>query len=121
MIKLNDILNEKNIGVVSTDIKLKVSLEKSVHAGERQYRHTDIISEDDIINTVETALKKIGLSLIFDKVDIDEYVHIFNPRNNLNVIGFLKDKGNNTIEFIVVTVMTKRNFKPKPGTLTIRA
>ena len=120
MIKLNDLIIESKIATVSDDIQLIVTLDKSVHAGERQSRHDNVtITEDDIVKTVKDALRKIGLGLIFDKFDVNDYIHIFNRRNNLNVVGVLNDNRNNTIEFKIITVMVKAGFRAKSGTYTI--
>lgn len=121
-LKLNkyNYLKEADIAVVSNDIKLIITLDKTVHAEQRQLRHdTAHISESDIISTVENSLRKIGLGLLFDKFDIGDNIHIQNRRTNLNVVGVLLDNKNNTLKFKIITVMIKPNFKPYENTYTI--
>jgi len=120
MISLQTIL-EKAIASFSNTIKINVKVDKTIHAGERQSRHSDReISEGEIIETIQIATEKILKLMVFDKVDIGDAVHIHNTKTNLNVIGALENKTNNFVDFFVVTVMVKPNFKPKPGTKTIR-
>lgn len=111
---------EKVIGTVSDSIKVVIKLEKTAHAGERQERHYgEYIGEDEIKKTANGAVKAISGRLIFNKLDVGDFVHIHNTKTNLNLVGKLEAEGN-VINLIIITVMKKKNFFAKPGTKTIR-
>jgi hypothetical protein len=46
------------------------------------------------------------------------YFLIKEPKTNLNIVGVTKQLGDK-IDFIVVTVMIKKDFKPRPGNYII--
>ena len=49
-------LVENTIAKVSKDINVKIDIDKTIHAGERQYRHATPISDKEIIDIVALAL-----------------------------------------------------------------
>lgn len=121
MIKLKNLLTEKKIGTLSNNIKVIISLDKTVHAGEQQYRHSDtVIRERDILDTVEKGIKHIAKSLMFDEIDIGDSIHIHDTKTDLNVVGALSDAGRDIIELDIITVMIKKNFKPYSGTYSFK-
>jgi len=112
-------LTEKVIGQVSDSIRVIISLDKTKHAGERQSRHADdYISEEEIKEIAEESVKTIAKQLLFNKLDVGDFVHIHDSQTDINLVGKLEAKGN-VINFIIITVMVKRNFKAKSGTKTI--
>ena len=58
--KLQDIL-EATIAKLSGKITVRLSVEKTKHAGERQFRHQDtVIEKEDIIATAKKAFPIIS-------------------------------------------------------------
>ena len=118
MIKIQHIF-EQVIGSVSDKIEVIIDINKSKHAGQRQYRHgmQDFIQDKQIKKAIEDAVQQIAKSLIFDQMNIDQYVCVinrkFNP--NLNIVGVITRKGQKLI-FKVLTIMRKDGFKVKPET-----
>lgn len=112
-------LTEEPIGDVSHKMNIKVLIDKSVHAGERQSRHSGQYIDDQQIRSVaHRATKKMINDMIYDKIDIGQEIHIKDSKSDLNIIGVMKDyKGQ--LVFKVITVMNKPNFYPKKGTISI--
>ena len=115
-------LMEDLIAQLSNTIDVVTNLQKTKHARDRQTRHgysdADVISDDDIKKTVNIVIPKIARALIFNRIDIGDDVLVKNSRNDINVVGNLAQAGPK-LNFIVITVMKKRDFKPKPGTFVI--
>jgi len=119
-------LNERDLGSIATAINIVMQLDTTNHAGERQFRHGegDYISERQIREVVEKSLSKIVYMLVFDKIDIGDYVVISSKSTGLNVVGVLKMQGGSNldsskIDLVIITVMRKDNFKAKTGTQQI--
>jgi hypothetical protein len=114
-------------------IEIRIDVEIVSHASIRQFRHVsggnfkDVISNDDIIETIELAIEQITIDLMHDVFDIyqeeDGYpckdvkagepyrFVIKNKTNNLNVICQL-EPGDFEFVLTVLTVMVKPDFKP---------
>lgn len=113
---LGDILIEDIIGKVSQKINVVLQLDKTKHAGERQYRHEDrYISDAEIKIAAEKAIPIIAKYLLFNRMDVGDSILIYDKRSDLNLIGKLQS-GKGILELIIITVMIKRDFKSKPGT-----
>ncbi len=113
-------LIENTIAKVSKDINVKIDIDKTVHAGERQYRHIgNPISDEEIISIVGLALPEIANQLIFDEINMGSYILIKQLETNINIVGALHPGANDEIDFVVVTVMRKKDFIPKRGTRVI--
>lgn len=116
MIKLMDAI----IGTVSDKVNISVQINKTKHAGDRQSRHDYLnISEDDIINVANKAIPSITKALVFDRIDVGDYIHVKDKKTSLNLIGILQEKSPYNLTFVIMTVMVKSNFKAKQGTYTI--
>tara|TARA_B100002019_G_scaffold15280_1_gene12107 strand:+ start:1529 stop:1885 length:357 start_codon:yes stop_codon:yes gene_type:complete len=116
MIKLMDAV----IGTVSDKVNISVQINKTKHAGERQTRHDHAqISEKDIINVANKALPDITKALLFDRIDVGDYIHVKDKKSALNLIGILQEKSPFNLMFVIMTVMIKPNFVAKKGTYTI--
>lgn len=114
-----EFITERNIAKLQKNIKIKVVIDSTVHSDERKRRHEDkIITDSEIVSTADKALPQITDKLIFDKLDIGDFIHIFNPSNDLNLITKLEGEGSN-MKLIIITVMIKKDFKPKKGTKTV--
>jgi hypothetical protein len=114
-------------------IEIRIDVEKVSHTSIRQFRHVsggnfnNVISNDDIIETIELAIEQITIDLMHDVFDIyqeeDGYpckdvkagepyrFVIKNKTNNLNVICQL-EPGDFEFVLTVLTVMVKPDFKP---------
>lgn len=127
ILELNDILNnagllnEKSIGQAVGDIHVVIDLDKSGHAGERQTRHgeDDVISDDEIKGVAQRGVPAISKMLILGQIEIGDDVVIQSNGSALNVVGSIKRDGNQ-LRLVIITVMRKRDFKPKAGTTPIR-
>lgn len=117
IIKLKSLV-ENTIAKVSKDINVKIDIDKTVHAGQRQFRHETPISDEEIIRIVSLALPEIANQLMFDEINMGSYVLIKND-DNLNIIGVLHPGNNGVIDFVVITVMKKKDFMPKKNTKII--
>jgi len=111
-------LVEDVIGQITNQIGIVTRLEKTAHAGERQFRHGEPISDTDMKKTVEIGMPQVVKALIFNRIDIGNDVLIRNTRNDVNVVGHLAQDGSK-LNFIIITVMRKQGFKAKQGTYTI--
>lgn len=112
---------EYTIGKLSQNINVKVDIDKTQHASDRQHRQEDTrITDDEIIETVRFALDDIANMLVFDEINMGQYVLVKNTKTDLNIIGALHPGQNDEIDFVVVTVMRKHNFMPKQGTKVIK-
>lgn len=116
-IKLKTIV-EDTIGSISQKINVKFDINKTGHASLRQNRDIEHpISNQEILNIVNLTLSKMTNMLLFDEMNMGDYVLI--KHDDINVVGVLSPGNNNEIDFIVVTVMRKHDFKPKSGTKVI--
>ena len=116
MIKLMDAV----IGTVSDKVTISVQINKTKHAGDRQSRHDHMqITEKDILNVADKAIPDISKALLFDKIDVGDYVHVKDKKSALNLIGILQEKSPFNLMFVIMTVMIKSNFVAKQGTYTI--
>ena len=120
------------IGYLKQPVEIRIEIEKPSHAADRQWRHgvADMITDDDIIETVELAIEELTIALMQDQFDIyqneDDYPTkgvkagepnrfvIRNKSNNLNVVCILQP-GDYEFKLTVITIMTKENFKTYPG------
>ena len=121
------------IGYVKRPVEIRIEIEKPQHAADRQWRHgigDKMITDGDIIDTVELAIEELTIALMQDQLDIyqneDDYPTkgvkagepnrfvIRNRSNNLNVVCSLKP-GDNEFTLTVITIMVKENFKAYPG------
>jgi hypothetical protein len=117
--KLKEILTEITIKKLSKNINVKVDIDKTNHASERQNRHEKEISDNEIINTANKSLEKIARGLIFNKIDIGDYILIKDIKTNLNLISAIENNSGK-LDLIIVTIMKKKDFKPKSGTKIVK-
>lgn len=123
-------LIEAPIGQVSHKLNIRIVIDKTVHAGDRQGRHvhgdekgrsqiTGQEIDDSIIRSVaHRGTRKMIDHMILDKIDLNDPVHIKDTKSNLNVVGVMRQEKDDLI-FRVITVMVKPNFHAKRGTTTI--
>lgn len=123
-------MTEAPIGQVAHKMNIKIVIDKSVHAGERQGRHihgdekggsniTGQEIDDKMIRSVaHKGTRRMIDNMIMDKIDIGDPVHIKDKKSDLNVIGVMEDQ-NGELVFKVITVMVKPNFHAKRGTTTV--
>jgi len=107
-------------------ITIDYGVNRTKHAKERQNRHPDeeggYISEEEIKKTVDKAIKKITLQMILDILDLGDSVLIQNKSSNLNIVGVMTrgGSGSNSLNFKIITVMRKKDFRNKPNTPVIK-
>jgi len=117
--KIIDLL-EKQIASLRERVNVTVALavDNSEHGDERRYRHLDedgnplVIEHNEIVNTVSKALPALMQMVVDGKLSKKGTVVIYNSLNELNVVGSLDLK---TDTFKVITIMRKKDFKPKRG------
>ena len=108
------------IGTVSDKVTIAVQINKTKQAGERQSRHDHTqITERDIMDVADKAIPNITKALLFDRIDVGDYIHVKDKKSALNLIGILQEKSPYNLMFVVMTVMVKPNFVAKQGTYTI--
>ena len=116
MIKLMDAV----IGTVSDKVNISVQINKTKHAGERQTRHDHMqISEKDIMNVADKAVPDITKALLFNRIDVGDYIHVRDKKSALNLIGIIQEKSPFNLMFVIMTVMIKPNFIAKQNTYSI--
>lgn len=112
-------LTEEPIGNVSHKLNVRIIIDKSAHASQRQNRHEGKFIDDQQIKAIaHRATKKFITYMIYDKIDIEQEVHVKDSKSNINLIATMKHIDNQLI-FRVITIMDKPNFKAKKGTLSI--
>jgi len=123
---INLIFENQHIGLVHKDFNIYMDLDKSEHTAQRQHRDDNeggkIVTDDEIKKTIEAALGLIINQLIKNILNLGDMVLIKNVKSNLNLIIALKENNHHNfrVDCVVVTVMVKKNFKPKSGTSTIK-
>jgi hypothetical protein len=130
----------QNLTYIKQPVEIRIDVEKVTHAGIRQFRHvsggnlSSMISNDEIIETVELAIEELTISLMQDEFDIYQEVDgypcpdvkegepsrfvIRNTTTGLNIVCQL-EPGDNEFTLTVITVMNKPDFKVYPGQFVI--
>ena len=110
------------IGYIKQPVEIRIEIEKHAHTMDRQWRHglDEKITDDEIIESVELAVEQITIDLMHDEFDVydqkgelNRFI-IRNIENNLNIVCVL-EPGEWEFKLIVITVMTKPDFKTNPG------
>ena len=115
------LLKENTISKYKASITFNISIDKTKHADERQWRHgvDDMITDEDIISTAKKATNYISKMLLLDKLDLRDELVIYDRNTNLNLVCVLEEGRDADIAIVIITVMKKRDFKPKNGTIKI--
>jgi len=115
-LKFKKIILEDTIANLLKQLNVKVKIDKTDHARERQSRHrNDFISDKDIIDVVNTGLEKIAEALLFNKIDMGDHVLLKRKYDNLNIVVSV-EKAGDKIDIVVITVMKTPDFHNKPNT-----
>jgi hypothetical protein len=114
-------LREASIGSYLEDITIEVDVSKTRHASERQGRHRDRITDEEIIATAEEATDVILRRIIENSIDVGDEIVIRDMTYDLNLVCVLEPKRGSAdnLELRVITVMRKKNFKPKRGSKVV--
>ena len=114
-------LAEEPVGSFSSEIEIVVNVDKTRHAGERQTRHDERITDDEIMATAKKGVDEIKRRMLLDQIDIDDEIVIRDHKTDLNVVCTMDplDRQGSRFELTVITVMRKKNFKPKSGSKTV--
>lgn len=129
---------------IAEPVEIRIDVEAVSHALDRQFRHgvtqTDSgkinpgITNDEVIDTIESAVEEITIALMQDKFDIyqdeDDYPTrgvkagepnrfvIKNKKTNLNIVCQL-EPGDNEFKLTVITVMKKEDFRAYRGQFVV--
>lgn len=118
-------LIEKTISDFSHKTKIEIEIDKTVHAEERQGRHSDVTITDKMIeSTVRKALKDLIKDLVSNKLKYSNprgdknrrstiaRIGIRDASNDMNVIAAVEDDRDPGDDLIikVITVMIEKKF-----------
>ncbi len=112
-------LRERQIGTFAEDIRIYVDVSKTRHAKKRQDRHNTKITDDEIVATAEAAGDEIMQSILEGHLDPNDEVLIRDNTYDLNLVCKLVKESDNEFTLKVITVMIKKNFRPKSGTKVV--
>ncbi len=113
---LFEYINEaKPIGNFSKNIEFDINISKSFHAGERQTRHGDdernIISDEEILETVRKASEKILEDIVNNHIDIDDRFIVRDANTDLNIVCQLhRGTSPDRLQIDIVTVIRTEKF-----------
>jgi hypothetical protein len=115
--RMKDNIKEEYIANFNEEVPVEVVLDKSNHAGERQYRHGEenIISDEEIVEHIKRASKKILRAMILNSINIGDSMLVRDQQKDLNVVCMSARSGAG-VKIIIITVMRKHGFFAKPGT-----
>ncbi len=117
--KLKQLVIEDTIANILKQLNIKVKIDKTNHADNRQGRHQNrYITNKDIIDVVNAGLEKIAYALLFNNIDIGDHILLKRKSDNLNVIASIERAGDK-IDVIIITVMKTANFHKHPNTKTL--
>ena len=133
----NAALNEREgePGVIGqVPITINVSIEKSRHAAERQFRHVSgdekggsqitghVLTDDDILKVANKAVNRVISMILNNQLDVGQEF-LIKKKNagvpTINMICSLERVDNRNFNLKVITVMIKDYFMAKPGTKEI--
>lgn len=115
-------------------ITINVSIEKSRHAAERQFRHVQgdekggsnitgqVLTDEDIMRVGNKAVNRVISMLLNGQLDVGQEFVIKKKQMDtptINLVCNLERIDNRTFNLKVITVMVKANFFAKPGTKEI--
>jgi len=118
--KFDAFLNESPIAFLQDTISYDIRIDTTTHAEERKFRHSwlEPITNEQIVETVEKALKTIARNQLMGLDEIGQKYWIREKAKNLNVIGQLTNQKGRLV-FIIVTVMQKDKFIGNPDAVKI--
>lgn len=121
MKSLYEYMLEKNMEF-DTKIELEFTINKSIHATERQTRHGEdnIISDDEILEETKRAAESIIEDILQNNIKLGARFIVRNKKSNLNIVCSLH-KGNAKDHFRVdiITVMRIEDFHNQYNTWVI--
>lgn len=114
-------LREATIGSYVEDISIFVDVSKTRHATQRQTRHgeADRITDEEIIATAEDATDQILQRILMNDIDVGDEIVIRDQTYDLNLVCVLEPKSESEFQLTVITVMRKKNFRPKSGSKVV--
>lgn len=115
-------LVEEPVGSFSSEIEIVVNVDKTRHAGERQTRHDERITDDEILKTAKKGVGEIKRRVLLDEIDVGEdEIVIRDHKTDMNVVCTMEpaNREGTRFELTVITVMRKPNFKPKSGSKVV--
>ena len=116
-------------------ITINVSIEKSRHAAERQFRHVQgdekggsqitgqVLTDEDIMRVGNKAVNRVISMIMNNQLDVGQEFVIKKKQMGgapmINLVCNLERVDNRSFNLKVITVMVKDNFFAKPGTKEI--
>jgi len=115
-------------------ITINVSIEKSRHAAERQFRHVQgdekdgsqitgqVLTDEDIMRVGNKAANRVISMILNNQLDVGQEFVIKKKQMGspaINLVCNLERLDNRSFTLKVITVMVKDNFYAKPGTKEI--
>ena len=115
-------------------ITINVSIEKSKHAAERQFRHVQgdekggsqitgqVLTDEDIMRVANKAVNRVISMILNNQLDVGQEFVIKKKQMGapaINLVCNLERLDNRSFTLKVITVMVKDNFYAKPGTKEI--
>lgn len=118
---VREMLMEDIITTLKKTINVIFRIDKTGHALERQNRlGVTTINDKEIIDVVNRGIAEISKLLIFNKLNLNEKFVLKDIKTNINIVGVIeKSKSQGLLDFVIVTVMKKSDFKAKSGTKLI--
>ena len=111
-------LNEKQLAKIQDEIEIEINLDTTDHAIERQKRHTEEITDSEIIESVKASIPEIGERQLKGLDRIGQKYWIYSTNSFLNVIATF-ERQSDRIKMVVITVMKKEGFKGSSDSIKI--
>lgn len=107
------IINEERIGKLFGDIKVKVSVETSIHGNTQRFRHgkNEEITNDEIMNVLNLALPEILSNIKEGNLGQDSTIVVSQKDYPfLNVVSNLEEEDCYNFQINIVTTIRKKRF-----------
>ena len=61
-----------------------------------------------MMDVADKAIPDISKALLFDRIDVGDYIHVKDKKSALNLIGILQEKSPFNLMFVIMTVMINK-------------
>ena len=113
-----DVIFERTLHKIKGAVKIEIDFETTSHSDERKFRHEGIeIDDKEIVETCRKAIGKITTDLFLDKISMRDELVIQDAKTDMNVVCQLRGPRLDALKLVIITVMIKKNFRPKSGTI----
>jgi hypothetical protein len=110
---VRNIIKEERIGKLFGDIKVKVSIENSVHGNTQRFRHgkNEEITNDEILNLLNLGLPEILINIKEGNLGQDSSIVVSQKDYPfLNVVTNLEEEDCYNFQINIVTTIRKKRF-----------